>query len=152
MPRFSDTVHADATLEQSWEKLQDAGVWGTLLGAAEIGDIRVEDGQLQSCKWTAKIGGTDIKGKMKVKESRPSDYMDVMVRTAEWRCRIEMVLTATDGDSPQTEVHSRVYLTADGFTAVFALPVVANVLGKYFPQRMLDLAEMMGEGGTPADS
>ena len=148
MPRFSDTVYAAAAIEDSWETLQDAGVWGSLLGAAEIGSIRMEDGQLQGCKWTAKIGGSDLRGKMKVRESRPVDYMDVMVRTAEWRCRIEMILTEMDGDELQTEVHSRVHLTADGFTAVLALPVVANVIGKYFPQRMLDLAELMGENGS----
>jgi hypothetical protein len=145
VPRFSDTVYADTTLEQSWETLQDAGVWGSLLGAAEIGDIRVEDGLLRGCKWIAKIGGSDLKGKMTVRESRPIDYMDVMVKTTEWRCRIEMVLKAQDGDRPQTEVHSRVHLSADGFTAMLALPVVSNVIGKYFPQRMLDLAELMGE-------
>lgn len=144
MPRFSDTVQADATLEESWETLQDAGVWGSLLGAAEIGDIRVEDGRLEGCSWTAKIGGTNLKGTMTVEESNRPEYMDVMVRTNEWRCRIEMVLTQLDGDGSQTEVHSRVHLSADGFTALLALPVVSNVLGKYFPQRMLDLAELMG--------
>ncbi len=148
MSRFSNTVHADATLEAAWETLQDAGVWGSLLGAAEIGDIEVEDGNLQGCRWTAKIGGSDLKGRMTVRESSPFGYMDVMVRTSEWRCRIEMVLTETDGDELQTEVHSRVHLTADGFTALLALPVVANVIGKYFPQRMLDLAELMGESSA----
>ena len=99
MPRFSDTVHADATLEQSWETLQDAGVWGALLGAAEIGDIEVAEGLLESCSWTAKIGGTNLKGTMTVEESRPLEYMDVMVQAEEWRCRIEMLLEA---EGPQT--------------------------------------------------
>ena len=149
MPRFSDTVYADASLEVCWETLQDAGVWGSLLGAAEIGSIRMEDGQLQGCKWIAKIGGSDLRGKMKIRESRPIDYMDAMVRTAEWRCRIEFILTEEeDTEEPVTEVHSRVHLTADGFTAVLALPVVSNVIGKYFPQRMLDLAELMGENAS----
>lgn len=148
MPRFSDTVYTAATPEQSWETLQDAGVWGSLLGAAEIGDIEVGDGQLESCSWTAKIGGTNLTGTMTVEESRPVEYMDVMVRTSEWRCRIEMILTEQeDAETPTTELHAKVELSADGFTALLALPIVTNVIGKYFPQRMLDLAELIGESG-----
>lgn len=144
MSRFSDTVYAEAPIEDAWETLQDAGVWGSLLGAAEIGEIEVEDGRLEGCTWTAKIGGTDLKGTMRVEESRHPDYMDVMVRTSEWRCRIEMVLS--EGEDSRTEVHSRVRLNADGFTAMLALPIVSNVIGKYFPERMRDLAELMAEG------
>ncbi|MBT8215496.1 MAG: SRPBCC family protein [Acidimicrobiia bacterium] len=145
MPRFSHTVTAAASIEDAWVTLQDAGVWGSLLGAAEVGDISVEDGLLQGASWTAKIGGTTLKGTMTVETSTPVDYMDVMVRTSEWRCRIEMVLTDQESNDPETEVHSRVHLSADGLTAMLALPVVSNVIGKYFPDRLQDLAEMMAE-------
>jgi len=141
MPRYSDTVYADASLEKSWKTLQDAGVWGSLLGAAEIGSVRVEEGRLYGCTWTAKIGGSDLKGSMTVEKSVLHEYMDVMVRAAEWRCRIEMELSEEPESS--VRIHSRVHLTADGFTAVLALPVVSGVIGRHFPQRMLDLAALM---------
>lgn len=142
MPRYSDTVYAEASAQQSWDTLQDAGVWGSLLGAAEISDIRLEDGELKSCSWTAKIGGSNLDGTMTVEGSTPLEYMDVMIRAAEWRCRIEMMLEAEE--PRKTRIHSKVDLTADGFTALLALPVVSGVIGRHFPQRMLDLAELMG--------
>ena len=66
MPRFSDTVIADAPVKKAWQTLQNAGVWGALLGASEISDIEMEGGLLESCAWTAKIGGSQLAGSMRV--------------------------------------------------------------------------------------
>jgi hypothetical protein len=141
MPRFSDTVIAKASQEKSWETLQDAGVWGTLLGAAEIADITVKDGLLRSCKWTAKIGGTLLKGTMKVAESEPRERMLMKIRAAEWRGKIEMTLEPEHARS--TRLHARLELTAEGFTALLALPIVSNVIGRHLPERMAELVEFV---------
>ena len=141
MPRFSDTVIVKATPKKSWETLQDAGVWGALLGAAEISDIEVEDGLLKSCKWTAKIGGTQLRGKMKVAESEPRRRMLMKIRAAEWRGKIEMTLEPQHQRT--TRIHARLELTAEGFTALLALPVVSSVIGNHLPHRMAELVEFV---------
>lgn len=141
MPRFSDTVIAKATQKKSWETLQDAGVWGALLGAAEISDIKVEDGLLKSCKWKAKIGGTQLRGKMKVAESEPRERMLMRIRAAEWRGKIEMTLEPQHQRT--TRLHARLELTADGFTALLTLPIVSEVVGRHLPERMQDLVEFV---------
>ena len=120
MPRFADTVTANASVKKAWETLQDAGVWGALLGAAEISDIEVEDGLLKSCTWKAKIGGSELTGTMKVAESEPRERMLMKVRAAEWRGKIEMTLEPEH--QRKTRLHARLELSADGFTAMLALP------------------------------
>jgi hypothetical protein len=141
MPRYSDTVTAQAGIEKAWETLQDAGVWGALLGAAEISDILVVDGLLKSCSWRAKIGGSDLDGTMKVVESTMHERMLMKIRAAEWRGSIDMTFEA-NGDGT-TRLHARLGLEADGFTALLALPIVSNVVGRHFPSRMQDLAEFV---------
>jgi hypothetical protein len=141
MPRFSDTVIAKATQKKSWETLQDAGVWGALLGAAEISDIKVEDGLLQSCAWTAKIAGSQLNGTMKVAESEPRERMLMKIRAAEWRGKIEMTLEPEH--ARRTRLHARLELTADGFTALLALPIVSSVVGNHLPDRMAELVEFV---------
>lgn len=141
MPRYSDTVTAQASLDKAWETLQDAGVWGTLLGAAEISDILVEDGLLRSCSWRAKIGGSDLNGMMTVVESTLKERMVMKIRAAEWRGSIDMTFES-ESDSA-TRLHARLGLEAEGFTALLALPIVSSVVGRHFPQRMQDLAEFV---------
>ncbi len=141
MPRFSDTVTADASLEKSWVTLQDAGVWGALLGAAEISNIRHADGLLKSCTWTAKIGGSELNGTMKVAESEPRGRMLMKIQAAEWRGKIEITLTAES--LARTRLHARLSLDADGFTALLALPIVSSVVGRHLPDRMQELAEFV---------
>lgn len=141
MPRFSDTVTADAPIDKAWETLQDAGVWGALLGAAEIADIEVADGLLQSCVWTAKIGGSQLAGTMRVAESEPNQLMVMRIRAEEWRGNIEMTL-APDTET-STRLHVRLTLEADGFTALLALPIVSAVVGRHLPDRMRDLVEFI---------
>lgn len=141
MARFSETVTAAASLDKSWETLQNAAVWGALLGAAEISDIRADDGLLQACAWTAKIGGSELNGTMRVTESEPRARMVMRIRAAEWRGRIEMMLEAVDGS--ETRLHARLELTADGFTALLALPIVSNVVGRHLPERMAELVEFV---------
>jgi hypothetical protein len=141
MPRFSDTVIAKASQKKSWETLQDAGVWGALLGAAEISNIKVEGGLLQSCSWTAKIGGSELTGTMRVVESEPRERMLMKIRAAEWRGKIEMTLEPQH--QRRTRLHARLELTADGFTALLALPIVSSVIGRHFPDRMAELVEFV---------
>jgi len=141
MTRFSNTVTAAATLKKSWETLQDAGVWGALLGAAEIWDIKVEEGLLRSCAWRAKIGGSELEGVMSVIESVPRERMLMHIRAAEWRGKIDMTLEAESPTS--TRFHARLELSAEGFTALLALPIVSNVVGRHFPQQMEELVEFV---------
>ncbi len=141
MPRFADTVTAKATVKKSWETLQDAGVWGAVLGAAEVSDIEVEDGRLRSCVWTAKIGGSQLRGTMKVAESEPRQRMVMRIRAAEWRGKIEMTLEAEH--QRKTRLHARLELTADGFTALLTLPIVSEVVGRHLPDRMQELVEFV---------
>ena len=141
MPRYSDTVTARAGIDKAWATLQDAGVWGALLGAAEISDIVVEDGLLQSCSWRAKIAGSDLDGTMKVVESARHERMLMKIRAAEWRGSIDMTFKE-NGDS-STRLHARLGLEAEGFTALLALPIVSSVIGRHFPSRMQDLAEFV---------
>jgi hypothetical protein len=141
MPRFSDTVTAKASVKKSWETLQDAGVWGALLGAAEISDIKVEDGLLKSCGWKAKIGGSELTGTMKVAESEPRERMLMRIRAAEWRGKIEMTLEPEH--QRKTRLHARLELNADGFTALLALPIVSSVIGRHLPDRMAELVEFV---------
>ena len=141
MPRFSDTVTAKASMRKSWETLQDAGVWGALLGAAEISAIEVEDGLLQSCAWKAKIGGSELNGTMKVAESEPPERMVMKIRAAEWRGTIEMTLEPEH--QRKTRLHARLELSAEGSTALLALPIVSSVIGRHFPDRMAELVEFV---------
>ena len=141
MPRYADTVTAHATIDKAWETLQNAGVWGALLGAAEISDIMVEDGLLQSCSWRAKIGGSDLDGTMTVVESVLHERMVIRIGAAEWRGSIDMRFEAENESS--TRLHARLGLDADGFTALLALPIVSSVVGRHFPSRMQDLAEFV---------
>ena len=141
MPRFSDTVTAAASVEKAWHTLQDPGVWGTLLGAAEISEVTMADELLQSSAWTAKIGGSELTGTMEVVESEPHERMVMKIRAEEWRGRIEMTLTP-DGDG-STRLHARLRLDADGFTALLALPIVSAVIGRHLPDRMRELVEFV---------
>ncbi|MDH3607431.1 MAG: SRPBCC family protein [Acidimicrobiia bacterium] len=141
MPRFSDTTFADASIEKAWDTLQDPGVWGALLGAAEISDIAVEDGLLQSSGWMAKIGGTELSGTMHVAESEPGERMLMRIQAEEWRGKIEVTIAAEDDG--RTRVHARLKLEADGFTAMLALPIVSAVIGRHLPDRMAELAEFI---------
>jgi len=141
MPRFSDTTFADAPIEKAWATLQDAGVWGALLGAAEISDIEVEDGLLQSSGWTAKIGGTELSGTMHVAESVPGERMLMRIQAEEWRGKIEVTVAAEDDG--RTRVHARLKLEADGFTAMLTLPIVSAVIGRHLPDRMAELVEFI---------
>lgn len=141
MPRFSDTAFANASVDQTWETLQDAGVWGTLLGAAEISDVEVKDGQLKSCGWKAKIGGSELSGSMKVGESDPDERMLMRIKAEEWRGKIEVTISAEDDG--RTRIHARMKLEADGFTALLALPIVSAVIGRHLPDRMAELVEFV---------
>ena len=141
MTRYSDTIIARAGLHEAWETLQDAGVWGTLLGASDVSDIEVENGRLKGCSWRAKIGGSELNGVMTVAESEPPERMVMHIRAAEWRGRIEMTLAAENRS--HTRLHARLRLEADGFTALLALPIVSNVVGRHLPSRMQDLKEFV---------
>ncbi len=93
MARFSATRTAAASLSSAWDTLQDAGVWGGLMGAAEIADIKHDDdGRLESCDWTAKIGGSDLHGRFKVADSDVEERMKVRIKAEEWKGTIEVEL------------------------------------------------------------
>lgn len=144
MPRFSDTAIARAPVEQAWETLQDAGVWGALLGAAEISNIEVVDGLLRSCGWIAKIAGSELAGTMQVARSEPGERMVMRIAAEEWRGKIEMTLSPENRTS--TRLHARLTLDADGFTALLALPIVSAVVGRHLSDRMLELVEFVENG------
>jgi hypothetical protein len=116
-------------------------VWGALLGAAEISDIKVEEGLLRSSTWTAKIGGSELAGTMKVVESEPRQRMVMHIRAAEWRGKIGMTLESENRS--KTRLHARLELNADGFTALLALPIVSSVIGRHFPGRMKELVDFI---------
>ncbi len=144
MARFSDTRTAAAPVSTAWKTLQNAGVWGVLLGAAEISDIKHgKDGRLESCSWVAKIGGSDLHGRFKVAESDPMERMKVRIRAEEWKGSVEVQLDGSTED--ETVIHARLELQADGFTAMLALPVVAAIVGSHFPDRLDELVERVEE-------
>ncbi len=145
MARFSNTRTAAASIDAAWDALQDAGVWGGLLGASKISDIEHEDdGRLKSCEWTAKIGGSDLHGSFQVSESKIHERMKARIKAEEWKGTIEVKLEKEATD--ETVIHARLELQADGFTAMLALPVVAMIVGNHFPDRLDELVERI-EGG-----
>lgn len=144
MARFSDTRTTAAAVTTAWDTLQDAAVWGGLLGAAEISDIKHDgDGRLESCKWTAKIGGSDLHGKFRVSDSDAEQRMKVRIRAEEWKGTIEVKLE--EAAVNETVIHARLELQADGFTALLALPVVSAIVGRHFPDRLDELVERIEE-------
>ena len=144
MARFSDTRTAAAPVSDAWDALQEAAVWGGLLGASKISDVeREDDGRLRSCRWTAKIGGSDLHGNFKVAESKMHESMRVGIKAEEWKGTIQVRLEKVTLD--ETVIHARLELLADGFTAMLALPVVAMVVGNLFPDRLDELVERIEE-------
>ena len=144
MARFSNTATAHRSIKKSWTVLQDAWVWGSLLGAAEVSNVAVsEEGLLEYCDWKAKIGGSELEGSMTVVESNPPELMVVKVQAAEWSGTIEMELTAET--QRRTRLHTRSHLVAEGFTALLALPIVSSVIGRHLPERMAGLVEIIEE-------
>ena len=140
MARFSDTRTAAAPMSAAWDTLQDAAVWGGLFGASKITDIKLEDdGRLRSCKWTAKIGGSDIHGNFKVSDTEVHDRMKARIRAEEWKGTIEVRLEVAAQN--ETVIHADLELQADGFTAMLALPLVSLVVGSHFPNRLDELVE-----------
>ena len=144
MSRFSQTATANRSAQKCWTVLQDAWVWGSLLGAAEVSNVVNDgDGRLESCEWLAKIGGSELDGTMTVIESNPLELMVVKVQAAEWSGTIDMELTAET--QRRTRLHTRARLVAEGFTALLALPIVSRVIGNHLPERMEGLVEIIEE-------
>ena len=145
MARFSHTSTAKRSTKRAWAVLQDAGVWGTLLGASKVSHVQhSKSGELLSCDWKAKIGGRPLVGSMRVIESVHRERMVMEVLAEEWLGKIEMELTAET--QRRTSIHARARITAEGFTALLALPVVTSVIGRHFPDRMEDLVEIIENG------
>lgn len=144
MARFSHTVTANRSTKRAWEVLQDASVWGTLLGASEVSHVEHAKGhRLKSCNWKAKIGGRELVGSMTVVKSTYRELMVVDVSAEEWSGTVEMEMLAES--QRRTRLHTRSRVSANGFTALLALPVVSKVIGKHLPERMEALADIIEE-------
>jgi carbon monoxide dehydrogenase subunit G len=141
VPRFAGNITVAKTPHEAWNALQDASVWGAILGAHELSSIsHTEEGHLQSCEWMAHIAGSRIEGTFAVKESVPGEKMSARLRAPEWRGAINVGFAA--GES--TTLHITMELDADGFTALLVAPVVGRVIGEMFPRRLEELAELIG--------
>jgi len=129
---FTETVSIDAAPDEVWDRLQEPSIWQSVGPVQKVWDPTIEDGVLQTFKWSTNIGGKVYKGEGKaLQHSRPAHY-ELLLDTSEMSGTISVDLTS--GNPGGTSAVVSIELKSKGMLSSMFFPAIRKAVGSGFPE------------------
>ncbi len=140
---FTETVSIDAAPDEVWDRLQEPSIWQSVGPVQKVWDPTIEDGVLQTFKWSTNIGGKVYKGEGKaLQHSRPAHY-ELLLDTSEMSGTISVDLTS--GNPGGTSAVVSIELKSKGMLSSMFFPAIKKAVGSGFPQQVTDMGAQLSD-------
>ncbi len=140
---FTETVEIDATPGEVWDRLQEPSIWQSVGPVQKVWDPTIEDGVLQTFKWSTNIGGKVYNGDGKALDhTRPGHYK-LLLDTSEMSGTISVDLTS--GNPGGTSAVVAIELKSKGMLSSMFFPAIKKAVGSGFPQQVVDMGAELND-------
>ncbi len=140
---FTETVEINATPGEVWDRLQAPDIWQSVGPVQKVWDPTIEDGVLQTFRWSTNIGGKVYKGDGRaLQHSRPARY-ELLLDTSEMSGTISVDLTA--GNPGGTSAVVSIELKSKGMLSSMFFPAIKKAVGSGFPEQVADMATELSD-------
>ncbi len=140
---FTETVEIDANPGEVWDRLQAPEIWQSVGPVQKVWDPTIEDGVLQTFKWSTNIGGKVYNGDGKALDhTRPGHYK-LLLDTSEMSGTISVDLTA--GNPGGTSAVVSIELKSKGMLSSMFFPAIKKAVGSGFPQQVADMGAQLSD-------
>ncbi len=140
---FTETVEINATPGEVWDRLQEPSIWQSVGPVQKVWDPTIENGVLQTFKWSTNIGGKEYKGDGKALDhTRPGHYK-LLLDTSEMSGTISVDLTP--GNPGGTNAVVAMELKSKGMLSSMFFPAIKKAVGSGFPQQIADMVTELSD-------
>ena len=140
---FIETVEINATPGEVWDRLQEPSIWQSVGPVQKVWDPTIENGVLQTFKWSTNIGGKVYEGDGRaLKHTRPAHY-ELLLDTSEMSGTISVDLSS--GNPAGTSAVVAIELKSKGMLSSMFFPAIKKAVGSGFPQQVTDMGAELGD-------
>ena len=139
---FTETVEINAAPDEVWDRLQLPAIWQSVGPVQQVWDPTIQNGVLQSFRWSTNIGGKVYEGDGKALDhTRPAHY-ELLLDTSEMSGTISVDLSS--GNPGGTTADVAIELRSKGMLSSMFFPAIKNAVGSGFPQQVADMGAELG--------
>lgn len=134
---FTHAATTPASIDTSWEALQDPDTWSKIGPVASVSDPSyADDGTLISFNWVADIGGKSYGGVATTTSHEKPDRLELTMDTSEIAGDVVATLASVDDGC---EVTVEITFRTKGMLSAMFFPAIKAALSSGYPQQIEDL-------------
>ena len=134
---FTHSVATSASVDQTWDALQDPETWSKIGPVAAVSDpTHADDGTLASFSWVADLGGKAYPGIAKTTSHIKPERFELTMDTSEIAGDVIATLVPTDHGC---DVTVEITFRTKGMLSAIFFPAIKQALASGYPQQIEDL-------------